>query len=128
MSEKEYVDIKLRPCPFCGRKVNTKASKLVPSLETRINCFECPRCGAYGPFADNNKKTQYEYWESALKRWNSNATYRTQVFTLSPSEGHMVKQLEAKINRYEIALLLYANEKGRFGDVARAALEQGEAQ
>lgn len=61
--------IELLPCPFCGKKY--KGLNVTMHMETRK--FECPFCGAEGPFPQNPKQfDKQKYFDiQTIKAWNT---------------------------------------------------------
>lgn len=63
--------MKAKPCPFCGRTY--LGSEITQDGAARR--FECPRCGALGPFPNSAKarikgKPQKYYDKLTLEAWN----------------------------------------------------------
>jgi hypothetical protein len=59
----------LKPCPFCGRQYRGKCVTMRGSAER----FECPRCGALGPFprAEGRRgRGQAFYGRLTIEAWN----------------------------------------------------------
>lgn len=62
--------MKLLPCPFCGK---TYKGRYITYVD-RAASFECPSCGAEGPYPDYKKnkpgKSQKYYDRLTIEAWN----------------------------------------------------------
>lgn len=69
--------IKLKPCPFCGYQYKGTAI----SFNGKATPFDCPDCGAEGPYINMGKGNrnikvgmpQKYYDELSAKAWNTRA-------------------------------------------------------
>lgn len=62
-------DIKLKPCPFCGKQFNDypevmiiEKRKIMPDLY----CVRCPKCSAFGS-SEWSKKEAIEKWNKRFE-------------------------------------------------------------
>lgn len=65
-------EIKLKPCPFCGRQSTTIRSKRVSNSGTTLYAVRCYRCGAEGPMVYGYEASRVAM-EAAAIFWNGRA-------------------------------------------------------
>jgi Lar family restriction alleviation protein len=61
--------MKLKPCPFCGRKTKIKVEQVCPDFDGDGYKVVC-ECGASGPPEEGDNETVSIMKEEAIAAWN----------------------------------------------------------